>query len=398
MSTQTLAGEKTTAVSLPAPLFAETVPIASPSLPRSADLLRLIEAVLSRSQLTNAREVAHFEERAAAYLGVAHCVAVSSCTAGLMLTERMLDLSGEVILPSFTFFATGHSLLWNNLQPVFADCDAHSFNIDPQKVEDAVTPRTSAILGVHIYGCPVAAGELEDIARRHGIRLIFDAAHAFGSQIDGRSVASFGDASVFSLTPTKPLVAGEGGLIATGDPELARRLRQARNYGKGESYDCDMLGLNARMTEIQATIAAAGLPRVERGVWSRNELALLYEGRLGAVPGIALQRIEPSMRSSRKDFAIVVRQREYGLSRDELEEALTHDNIETRRYFDPPLHRQKLYRSFAPSSGSSSGKALAVTENLSASVLCLPLHCKLPAAAVEAIADRIVELGGRASA
>ena len=375
--------------SLRSPLFESQVPLAAPTLPPTADLLEQIRALLEQSQLTNASAVAEFEQRAAAYLGVPDTVAVSSCTSGLMLVERLLGLSGEVILPSFTFFATAHSLLWNGLEPVFVDCHPATFNIDLERIEAAITPRTSAILAVHIFGCPAAVKELEAIAARHGLRLIFDGAHGFGSQLSGTNVVEWGDATVFSLTPTKPLVAGEGGLIVTRDPGLAERLRKARNYGKGQTYDCEILGLSARMTEIQAVLGSAGLAYVEWGVKKRNEIAETYERKFHDLDGLTLQQIGPDLRSSRKDFAVLVDEQRFGVSRLGLEDALARDRIETRRYFDPPLHGQRLYRPFY----QPESRPLPVTERISSGVLCLPVYAGLPLEAAEAIAERVVRIG-----
>lgn len=378
--------------SLRSPLFETKVPLAAPTLPPTEDLIEQIRPLLEQSQLTNACAVAEFEQRAAAYLGVPDVVAVSSCTSGLMLVERLLGLSGEVIMPSFTFFATGHSLLWNGLEPVFVDCDPETFNIDPQQIEAAITPRTSAILAVHIFGCPAPVQQLKEIAVRHGLRLIFDGAHAFGSQLDGTNVVEWGDATVFSLTPTKPLVAGEGGLIVTHDPDLAERLRQARNYGKGQTYDCEILGLNARMTEIQAVLGTAGLAYVEWGIKRRNEVAEIYQRKFHDVDGLTLQQIGPTARSTRKDFAVLVDEPRFGASRARLEDALARDRVETRRYFDPPLHRQKLYRAFhRPESDP-----LPVTDGISSRVLCLPVYGGLANDTAEAIAERVVRIGQRA--
>ncbi len=371
-----------------APLFPTKVAITAPSLPPIEELLDGFRAVLRQPCLTNGPMVEALERAAASYLGVKECVAVSSCTAGLMLAERALDLRGEVIVPSFTFCATAHSLLWNGLQPVFVDCDPQTFNAGPEQIEHAITRRTSAILGVHIFGLPAPVKELEELARRHQLRLLFDGAHAFGSWVGATKVAAWGDATVFSLSPTKPLVAGEGGLIATGDSDLAARLRQARNYGKNSDNDCDQLGLNARMTELQAVLALAGLPYVERAIERRNDLAARYERLLGATRGLRVQRPAFSCRGSRKDFAILVDEARFGLSRNELEQQLARDNIETRRYFDPPLHQQKLYRCFH----EPNVQPLPVTEKISASVLCLPLHARLAEETVCRIAERIASL------
>ena len=370
------------------PLFDRKVPIAAPTLSATEGLLEEFRRVLNSPQLTNGRWVAELEERAAVALDVPHCVAVSSCTSGLMLVARCLDLEGEVIVPSFTFFATAHSLLWNGLEPVLVDCDPQSFNIDPASVERALTDRTAAILAVHIFGCPARTEALEEIARKKGLPLIFDGAHAFGAQQGGRGVAVWGDATVFSLSPTKPLVAGEGGIIATRHPHLAQRLRQARNYGKGANYDCELVGLNARMTEFQAVVAVAGLPDVEQGIAQRRRLVRIYRSYLDAVPGLRTQAVEGTGVSSWKDFAVVIDPDEFGLSRDQLERLLSSDNIETRRYFDPPLHRQKIYRRYY----RPEEDPLSVTDQVSSGVLCLPLYTGLTERTAEAIADRITWL------
>ena len=370
------------------PLFDRKVPIAAPKLPATEGLLEEFRRVLEGPQLTNGRWVAELEARAAAALDVPHCVAVSSCTSGLMLVARCLGLAGEVIVPSFTFFATAHSLLWSGLEPVLVDCEPRSFNIHPASVARALTDRTAAILAVHIFGCPARTEALEAIARRRRIPLIFDGAHAFGAQEAGRGVAAWGDATVFSLSPTKPLVAGEGGIIATRHPHLAQRLRQARNYGKGANYDCELVGLSARMTEFQAVVAAAGLADVEPGIAQRRRLVRIYRSYLDPVPGLRTQQVEGSGLSSWKDFAIVIDPDEYGFTRDQLEQFLSSENIETRRYFDPPLHRQKIYRRYY----RPEEDPLSVTDLVSSRVLCLPLYAGLPERTAQAIADRIAWL------
>lgn len=374
---------------LSAPLFAQKVAVAAPLLPPIDEVLESIRVILSQSCLTNGPAVEALEQAAASYLGVRECVAVSSCTAGLMLAQRVLGLRGEVIVPSFTFCATAHSLLWNGLQPVFVDCDPQTFNAGPEQIERAVTRRTSAILGVHIFGCPAPVRELRELAGRRGIPLLFDGAHAFGAWAGATKVGVWGDATVFSLSPTKPLVAGEGGLIATGDSELAARLRLARNYGKEADNTCSLLGLSARLTEMQAALALAGLPYVESGIQKRAALAEIYERRFRDAPGLRLQRPGFSCRSSHKDFAIVVDEARFGISRQQLEQTLAADNIETRRYFDPPLHLQPLYRSFH----EPGGEPLPVTERISSGVLCLPLHAGLEGNTVGRIAERVLSLG-----
>ena len=361
-------------------------------MPPKEEILEVLGPLLEGAELTNGQTVARLEREAARVLGVPDCVAVSSCTFGLMLVERCMELTGEVILPSFTFFASGHSLLWNGLKPVLVDSNPGDFNIDPEQVERAITPRTTAILAVHIFGCPAQVQALEELARRRGLRLIFDGAHAFGSEVEGRSVAQWGDATVFSLSPTKPLVAGEGGLITVSNPELARKLRQARNYGKGETYDCEILGLNARMTEMQAALALLGLPYLARNLSARNELAAIYNRDFKSAAGLTTQAVAPGRFSTHKDFAVLVDAARFGICRDELEAALTADNVEVRRYFDPPLHRQKFYQA----AGSASTAGFPVAERLSRQVLCLPLHAGLKTETVATISSRVVSLSGPA--
>ena len=358
------------------------IPIASPDLPSPSVLGERLLAVLESGDLTNAGEVAAFEREAAEMLEAPECVAVSSCTSGLMLVERCLGLRGEVVTPSFTFFATAHGLLWNNLRPAFADCDPSSFQIDPMSVRRVMSPRASAILAVHMFGGPAPVDELEAVARESGVPLIFDGAHALGTRWDGASVAARGDATVYSLSPTKQLTCGEGGLIVTRHKPLADLLRQARNYGKDESYDCDMLGLNARMSELQAALGRADLPRLPGKIQRRNEIAAIYESRLRGLPGLRLQHVPRGAAHSRKDFAFVLGG---GLCREELTRSLAGQGIDTRAYFCPPLHRQKLYRRFY----RPKLEPLRTTDSVSRSILCLPVHTRLTDSDATRIADAV---------
>jgi dTDP-4-amino-4,6-dideoxygalactose transaminase len=370
------------------PLFAKQMPIACPSLPPRNELAQAFQEILSGPCLTNGAAVRRFERAAAHYLDVSECVAVSSCTSGLMLVERCLGLTGRVIVPSFTFFATAHSLLWNNLEPVLVDCDAESWNIDVECAERAISPRVSAILAVHLYGNPAAARELERIARRRNLRLIFDAAHAFGARREGIPVGGCGDAEVFSLSPTKPLVAGEGGLIATRNRALADALRCARNYGDHGDYDCRLLGLNARMTELQAALALSGLDGLDERAQARRRVAAAYEERLGTQPGILTQKVRPEDCSSCKDFSIVIDEFRFGICRDFLQVALEHEGLQVRRYFDPPLHRQRLYRRFY----NPDSAPLPVTTRLARGVLSLPIHAEMGEQDAARIALRILAI------
>jgi dTDP-4-amino-4,6-dideoxygalactose transaminase len=366
------------------PMFEERLPIVSPEGLPDGKFLRDVRKILHSRQLTNATFVRKFEETAAEYLNVPQCVAVSSCTAGLILTLRALNLQGEVILPSFTFHATAHSVLWNGLKPVFADCDPATFGIDPHAVRAQFSASTAAILAVHIFGNPASVVELQTIASDSNIPLICDAAHAFGSSISSNQVGTFGTAEVFSFSPTKLLVAGEGGMIATRDADLARILRAARNYGDSGNYDPELAGLNARMSEFHAALALRGLDGLDARIERRNQIRLHYERRLNAIPGLGFQHIRPRNRSACKDFAVLVDETAFGKSRDWLVEALEKENIQVRRYFWPPVHRQRLYRNIWDK------RPLPVTEGISHSILNLPIYSTLSDETVDKICDAVL--------
>ncbi|NDQ55800.1 MAG: DegT/DnrJ/EryC1/StrS family aminotransferase [Acidipila sp.] len=368
------------------PFFAERLPIVSPEGLPGESFVEAVRQVLSSRMLTNGARVRDFEEAASAYLGTPHCVAVSSCTSGLLLALRALELSGEVILPSFTFYATAHSVLWNGLKPVFADCDPDTFCISPADVSNKLTSRTAAILAVHMYGHPADVEALQKIAGERGIPLIFDAAHAFGSKFNGQRVGGFGTSEVFSFSPTKLLVAAEGGLVTTRDGALARKLRAGRNYGDAGNYDPEMAGLNARMSEIHAALARLGLDGIDDRIARRNEIRLRYESRLGDLPGIKFQQIRPGYSTTCKDFSVLVDEAEFGAPRDWLYEALTLENIQVRRYFWPPVHRQKLYRTLWD------GSPLPVTDHVSGRILSLPIYSSLSDATVDKVSDAIARL------
>ncbi len=327
------------------PAFPEGLPLARPGVADPAQVAADVEAILSSGVLTDGPYVRRLEEQAAAYLGVRHCIAVASCTTGLMLMLRASELSGDVIVPSFTFAATAHAVDWNGLRPSFADIDPGPLTLSPSSVEQAIGVHTSAILATHIYGTPCDVEGLRDVAERNGLKLFFDAAHAFGSTHGGTKVGGFGEAEVFSFSPTKVVVAAEGGLIATNDDLLAERCRIGRNYGNPGDYDCRFVGLNARMSELHAATALASLSDLEERLEERNRLAAVYTEALTAIPGIRIPEVPAGDRSTYKDYTILIDPEECGLDADALAAALRLDGIETRRYYAPPVHAMHAYAS-----------------------------------------------------
>jgi len=354
------------------PIFKTKVPIVRPVLPAFADLATDAEELLSTGMVTKGRHLLDFEEAVAEHLGVKHAVAVSSCTTGLMLTYKCLGLTGEVVIPSFTFMATASALVWAGLKPVFADVDFHTTNIDPAAAEAAITPDTCAIVAVHNFGNPADLDDLQSLADRKGVKLICDAAHGFGALYKGAPLGVQGDAHVFSLSPTKLVIAGEGGIVATNDGELAERVRMGREYGNNGKYDSAFPGINARLPEFNALMGLHSLRKLDAAAQRRNAVASLYHEALSAVPGIAFQQVRETNRHSYKDFSVTVDEQAFGLSRDGLARALDAENIDTRKYYDPPVHRQTAYARFA-----SASELLDNTDLLAARSLSLPMWSEM---------------------
>ncbi len=353
------------------PVFKNSVHIVRPVLPQFPDLAEDIQRILESRMVTKGRYLEAFERAVCEHLGVKHAVAVSSCTSGLMLTYRSLGLTGEVVVPSFTFMATVSALIWAGLRPVFADVDPGTTNLDPQAAEAAITPQTAAIVAVHNFGNPADVERLQAVADRHGLKLVFDAAHGFGAIHQGKPIGFQGDANVFSMSPTKLVITGEGGLVATDDDELARNVRVGREYGNNGTYDSAYAGLNARLPEINALMGLHSLKALENAAQSRNRTVQLYRQELGCLPGLGFQKVRPADRNSYKDFSVTVDSQAFGLSRDELAAALAGENVDTRKYYDPPVHRQTAYARFYD------GRPLPHTDWLAATSLSLPIWSEM---------------------
>jgi dTDP-4-amino-4,6-dideoxygalactose transaminase len=344
------------------------IDFAKPTLPTISELSEEIGELLSSGALTKGRHLHDFEQSVAKHLQVKHAIAVSSCTVGLMLVYQALGLEGDVIVPSFTFMATVSALRWCGVRPVFADVDPETLNLDPEAVERLITPETSAIVAVHNFGNPAEVDQLETLAGRYSIPLVLDAAHGFGSLFNDKPLGAQGAAQVFSMSPTKLLVAGEGGVVSTNDDFIAQRVRTAREYGNPGNYDSTCVGLNARLPEFNALLGRYGLRSLEAAAQRRNEIAALYRQTLSHLPGLSFQRVRPGNRSSYTIFSVAVDADAFGITRNELALILSKQKIETRCYYDPPVHRQSAYRQFA-----SPMTDLTKTDSSSASVLCLPI-------------------------
>ncbi len=304
----------------------------------------LVGEILDRRRLTNNGPVVlAFEREVAEQLQVAHCVATCSATLGLQLLFHALDLEGEVIMPAFTFIATPHSAKWTGLTPIFCDVDELTHCIDAASIEPLISPATSAILGVHLWGRACDVTSLTEIAERHGLPLLFDAAHAFGCEHDGKRIGGFGRAEVFSFHATKLIHTLEGGVVATNDGELAKRLRQMRNHGLSEQGRVEALGTNAKMNEISAAMGLVMLRQRERLVEHALTNFRTYRTHLAGVPGIGMLQCTSDMLGSGQFIVLMIDEATTGVSRDVLAEVLVAENVLAQKYFSPGCHKVPPY-------------------------------------------------------
>ncbi len=353
------------------------IPITRPTLRPFEAYSSLFKKSIESGMLTYNENMREFEEKTAKYLGVKHCVAVSSCTAGLMLAMRGLNLKGEIIMPSFTFSASGLPVIWNNLKPVFVDIDRETFTVDTNKIEKLITKDTSAIYVTHVFGVVCDVRELKRIARKHKLKLIFDAAHAFGSSRDGIHAGNFGDVEVFSLSPTKVLTAGEGGIVATNDKKLADHVKQGRNYGDDGFSERPHAGLSARMSEFHAAIGLLSLKDLDKNLKRRRASAEYFKKQmLKAEPLLEFQKIPKSVETTYKDLSLYVDPKVLGYTRDELNDHFFSEGVITRKYFYPALHKHVTYRSHKK-------PRVPVTEMVSSRVLSLPLYSHISRADID---------------
>jgi dTDP-4-amino-4,6-dideoxygalactose transaminase len=339
-----------------------------------------------------------FENAVEQKLGVPHAVMVQSCTAGLMLVLRALELEGEAIISAFTWTATGHAVMWNGLSPVFADIVPGTYTLDPQAVKKAITPRTSVLIPVNVFGCPPDYQAFEQIAQQCGLRLVFDSAQGLGSryQVNGgswRYSGNFGDAEVFSLSPTKVVSAMEGGLITTRNADLAQKLRQMRDYGKSSNgEDIEWLGLSARVPEINAIVGLHNFSKVDELISKRESLVRVYKDALTHLPGLTFQKVPATYRSSYNYFTLFISPSEARKSRDEVYASLKEQGIQTKKYFYPALHLQKVYQNL----GKPYQGKIPVTEAASAAGLALPLYSHMKLETITEVYNAVIDiLGGK---
>lgn len=365
--------------------FEKPIYVTKPFLPPLEEFSRGLEEIWESRRLTNNGPVVErFTRELSNFLETDNVCLFNNGTLALQISLQGMGISGEVITTPYTFVATTHALFWNKVRPIFVDIEPEYYTLDPEKVEAAITPWTTAILAVHVYGHPCKLNTLADIARRHNLRLIYDAAHAFGIKVGSRSIAHFGDLSMFSFHSTKLFHAVEGGMLIFREAGLKGLFDYLKNFGFKSEVEVVMPGTNAKMNEIQALMGIQVLRYLEEIIQKRARITCLYRDKLKDIPGIRLVPPLPSdIAYNYAYMPIEVDEKDFGMSRNTLYEKLKEWNVHPRRYFYPLICDYPCYRSI-PVNGS-----LPVARRVADRILTLPIYDSLEISDVEAICEII---------
>lgn len=359
------------------PLF-----VTRPFMPPLDEFVPYLEKIWRNRKLANAGPFhQEFERELADYLGVEHLALFANGTLSLVTALQALRVTGEVITTPFSFVATAHSLLWNGIKPIFVDIDPVTLNLDPEKIEVAITPQTTAILPVHVYGRPCNVDRIQSIADTYGLKVIYDAAHAFGVRDGGGSILRHGDLSTLSFHATKVFTTFEGGAIICADAKMKVRIDYLKNFGFADEVTVVAPGINAKMNEMQAAFGLLQLQYIDGALSDRRRVDATYRRLLEGISGIRCVPPPDSTRHNYSYFPIMVGT-EYRLSRDELYQNLREHDIFSRRYFYPLISDFPMYRGFS----SAAHANLTNAKNISDGVLCLPIYPDLAVSEIEAVA------------
>lgn len=366
----------------------EPIFVTSPYLPPLEEFCEYLKDIWDSKWLTNnGKYHQDLESALCEYLGVKYISLFSNGTSALVTALQVLRITGEVITTPFSFVATTHSLWWNNIKPVFVDIEPNTFNIDPEKIEAAITAKTTAILPVHVYGNPCNVSRIKEIADIYGLRVIYDACHTFGVTINDVPVLNFGDLSVMSFHATKVYNTFEGGAIVCHDEATKKRIDNLKNFGFINETTVVVPGLNAKMNEVQAAMGLLQLKYINTSIEERKKISNLYREKLKEVEGIIFLEDIPSVKHCYSYFPILIEKDKFGKSRDEVYEQFKTHNIFSRRYFYPLISQFPTYRGLE---SAKKGK-LPVAESLSEKVLCLPLYSDLSERKVTKIVHVLLE-------
>ena len=352
----------------------KSIYVTSPSLPDLKDFIPYLEQIWENKWLTNNGEFhQEFEKKLAEYFGVKYVSLFTNGMIALQVGLQALRISGEVITTPFTFVATTHAIHWNACKPVFCDIDPKTFNMDPDRVEALITPRTTAIMPVHVYGNPCNHERLQQIANTYGLKLFYDAAHAFGVKQNGVSVCSWGDLSMLSFHATKVFNTFEGGALVTNDENMKKRIDFLKNFGFADEITVVAPGSNGKMDEFRAAFGLLQLKTIDREIENRKKIAERYRDYLHGLAGISFLQDIPGVQHNYAYFPILVNAAQYGMSRDDLYLKLKSQNIMSRRYFYPLCSNFPTYRGLP----SATTDNLPVATDVSQKILCLPIYSNL---------------------
>lgn len=356
--------------------------VTQPDLPPLEEFVPYLEKIWQNKWLTNAGPYhQELEVALAEYLGVEHLALFANGTIALVTAFQALRISGEVITTPYSFVATAHSLLWNNIRPVFSDIDRQTFNLDPNRIEEAITPQTTAILPVHVYGYPCDVEGIQKIADTYGLKVIYDAAHAFGVTYKGQSLLRCGDLSILSFHATKVFNTFEGGAIVCPDAKTKQRIDYLKNFGFADEITVVAPGINGKMNEFQAALGLINLKYIDAAIARRKAIDACYREALGDIYGVRVLPLPSDSDQNFSYFPILVEQ-DYPLSRDGLYEKLRSKGIYSRRYFYPLISDFPMYRGLPSAAGSN----LSVAKDIASKILCLPIY---PALTDEMVASVI---------
>jgi len=343
--------------------------VGRPNIGNRKDFLRRVDEILDRRWLSNNGPVVQeFEKRIAEILGVKHVVAMCNATAGIEIACHALGLKGEVIVPSYTFVATAHALQWQGITPVFADMDPATHNLNPEKIEKLITPKTTGIIGVHVWGRGCDTEAIEKVAAKNRLKVMYDASHAFGCSYKGHMIGTFGECEVFSFHATKFINCLEGGVVTTNHDQLAQQMRMMTNFGFTGYDRVEYLGINGKMNEISAAMGLTNLEAMEAIIGKNKKNYEHYRDQLRDIPGVKLVEYNPAEKNNYQYVVIEVDPSVCRRGRDEIVEALHVENIIARKYFWPSCHRMEPYKTLFP----NACLALSETERVSANVIVLP--------------------------
>lgn len=370
------------------PAFPEPIHVGRPNIGDRADFLRRIDAMFDRRWLTNDGPlVRELEAAIAARLGVAHCVAMCNGTVALEIAIRALGLAGEVIVPSYTFVATAHALQWQEITPVFADIDPATHNLDPDAVRRMITPRTTGIIGVHLWGRGAPHDALQAIADEHGLALMYDAAHAFDCTLGGRMIGGFGACEVLSFHATKFYNTFEGGAVTTNDDALADKMRLMRNFGFAGYDNAIHPGTNGKMIEACAAMGLTNLAGIDDVLAVNRANHAAYRDALASIDGLSLLRYDPDERANHQ-YVVVEVGDAFATRRDDIVAALHAENVLARRYFWPGCHAMKPYRDLFP----HARLLLPNTDAVAGRVIVLPTGTAVGPQTIATIVDVLRQL------